>query len=212
MIIYFRSNQRPEIKHFSMDKIDWSNRSPFRSLDIHTSETGDVFRFFKNLNSDINRKQIEKRLTGWWKPDNMPNGWVNMTTLINRFASYYGSPVMDGPWEFCGTWTGKAVISNGEPFPDTNTWTINVRSENGRISGEISDTSGKLKKAALDHFLLAERTLTFTFKVPFTYDKKLYYRICRVESYLEQDRLKGRFFLYRSRYGEPGHINLQKQK
>jgi hypothetical protein len=136
----------------------------------------------------------------------MPEGWTDMTTLINRFASYYGPPVIENTWDFAGTWIGEAVIANGEPFPGKTEWEVTIRCENGMVSGEITDSSGYLKKESLENFTLVERMLSFTFR------KKESYIICKVESYLENDKMMGIFHLYRMRFGEPGRISLQKQR
>jgi choloylglycine hydrolase len=203
--VYFKTDQSPEIKHFSLDDFDLSNRTPLKSLDIDIGKTGDVAQSFTPLTADENRKQIEKRLTSWWNPDDMPEGWTDMSTLINRFASYYGSPAIQDIWDFQGTWKGTALIANGEPYPDQTDWEVAIRCEDGRVFGEITDSSGYLKEEALENFALVDGRLAFTFR------KKESHTICQVESYLENGKMVGSFVLYRMRYGEPGRISLQKQ-
>ncbi len=212
--VHFRTDQSPEIKHFALDDFDFSNQAPVQSLDIDLKKAGDVALFFTDHTSDENRKQIERLLTSWWDPDDMPEGWTDMTTLISRFTSYYGPPVIQNTWDFAGTWKGKAVIANGDPSPDTNEWEINIHCEDGGVFGEITDSAGKLQKVTLDHFVLDGRQLSFTFRVPHfsTYRKQDIYFICKVESYLENGKMLGSFYLYRQRYGEPGRISLQKER
>ena len=143
----------------------------------------------------------------------MPKGWTDMTTLIDRFASYYGSPVIQNTWDFEGTWIGEAVIAHGEPFPGKTEWEVTIRCENGMVSGEITDSAGKLQKERLENFVLDGRKLSFTFRMPYfsTHRKQEIYFICKVDSYLENGKMLGSFYLYRQRYGEPGRISLQKQ-
>ncbi len=203
--VYFRTDQSPEVKHFALDEFDFSNQTPVQSLDIHFKKAGVVFQSFNDHTTDENRKQIEKRLTSWWNLHDMPEGWTDMTTLINRFASYYRLPVIQNTWDFSGTWKGKAVIANGESFPEKTEWEVTIRCEEGMVSGEITDSSGYLKKETLENFALVDRMLSFTFR------KRESYIICKVESYLENGNMLGTFFLYRMRYGEPGRICLQKE-
>ena len=210
--VHFRTDQSPEIKHIALDEFDFSNQAPVQILDIDFKNPGDVTPFFIDHTADENRRQIERLLTSWWDPDDMPEGWTDMTTLIDRFASYFGPPAMQNTWDFTGTWKGKAEIANGDPFPDTNEWEVKIRCEDGGVFGEITDSAGKLQKAALSHFVLDGRGLSFTFRVPHfsTYRKQDVYFICKVDSYLENGRMLGSFYLYRQRHGEPGRISLHK--
>jgi penicillin V acylase-like amidase (Ntn superfamily) len=205
--VYFRTDQSKEMKHFALDELDLSNRAPVQILDIDFEKAGDVAQYFTDHTSEENRRQIKRLLTSWWDPNDMPKGWTDMNTLIDRFASYYGSPVIQDTWDFAGTWKGKAVIANGEPFPDENEWEVTIRCENGGVFGEITDSKGKLQKEPLDNFVLNGRRLFFTFRLPYS----SYYFTCKVDSYLENGKMLGSFYLYRQRYGEPGRISLEKQ-
>ena len=212
--VYFRTDQSQELKHFALDELDFSNQAPVQSLDIDFKKGGDIAQYFTDHTADENRMQIERLLTSWWNPDDMPEGWIDMTTLINRFASYYGPPVIKNTWDFAGSWKGKAVIANGEPFPDKNDWQVVIRCEDGMVSGEITDSSGKLRRETLENFVLDGRRLSFTFLLPYfsTYRKQNIYFICKVDSYLENGKILGSFYLYRQRYGEPGRISLERQR
>ena len=212
--VYFRTDQSPEIKHFALDQLDFSNQAPFQSLDIDFNKAGDAAPYFTDHTADENHKEIERLLTSWWDPDDMPDGWTDMPTLINRFSSYYGTPVLKNPWDFEGTWKGTAVIADGDPFPDTNEWEITIRCKDGGVFGVITDSARKLQKEPLDHFVLNGRRLSFTFRLPYysPYRKQDIYFVCKVDSYLENGRMKGSFYLFRQMYGEPGRISLQKRK
>jgi len=203
--VHFKTDQSPEIKHFALDEFDFSNQTSVKSLNIDFKKAGDATRSFTDHTTNENRKQIEKLLTSWWNPDDMPEGWVDMPTLINRFASHYGPPFMQNTWDFQGIWKGTALISNGEPYPDKTYWEVTIRCEDGRVSGEIIDTSGYLNKETLENFALVDRRLSFTFR------KRESHIICKVESYLENDKMLGTYFLYKMRYGEPGRISLRKK-
>lgn len=202
--VYFRTDQSPNIKHFALNKLDFSNQTPVQSLNIDFKKARDVAPYFTDHTAKENRTEIERLLMSWWG-DDMPKGWIDMTTLIGRFASHYGSTVMEKSWDFAGTWRGKALIANGYPYPEKTELELSIRCKDGMVTGEIADSSGYLKKETLENFVLVDRDLSFTFR------KKESYIICKVESYLENGRMLGTFHLYRMRYGEPGRIFLKKK-
>lgn len=204
--VCFRTDRSTDIKTISLDEVCFSNQTPVQRVDVDIDAGGNVTGLLDDLGAGENRALVEALLTSWWDPDDMPEGWTDMTTLIDRFASYYGSPVLDDTWEYAGVWKGSAVIADADPFPDETEWEVVIRCEDGMVGGDITDSSGYLESVPLDNFSLVDGVFCFTFR------KEGQHVIGEVESHLEGGRMLGTFRLYRMRYEEPGRICLEKHE
>jgi choloylglycine hydrolase len=156
--VYFKTRLNPEVKHFSMGNIDFSNSNPVQILDMDIKEKGDVINRFKPYSNEVFKSFMESKLIPLLPKEFFGVGGLTKEEFVDRFTTHGDKAVIPENQYFAGVWKTKpAVTENDLEFE------LKVITNKDAVSGEIVFIKGE-PGYPIDHINLIGNKLTFTYK------------------------------------------------
>ena len=155
--VYFKTRINKEIKHFSMDSLDFSNKQEVQILDMDIKNGGNVLNQFKPYTNERMRTFLETKMKGLM-PANKFNTFliVSLDEFVNRFAFHSAKAELPESQYFTGTWKSKKG-SNGE---DLNC-EISLTTNKSAVAGTVRFVGGNTYN--IDHIYMCGHNLVITY-------------------------------------------------
>lgn len=157
--IYFKTRINPEIKRFSMNGIDFSNRTGASILNMDMADGGNVLDRFHAYSNEEMRSFIESLIVPILPEGFFTDGGLTMEEYLDRFSSHSDASAKDENQFFEGIWRGES--ENGE---DSREIILGLRAEKDAVSGTISISKDQDEGYEIGHLQLVGDKLTFTFR------------------------------------------------
>jgi choloylglycine hydrolase len=158
-LVYFKTRINPEIKKFSMEAVDFSNKSPVLILNMDIEEGGDVLDKFHPYTSEEMRRFIETFLLPILPEDVITRGGITRDEYVRRTATHSDAAALSENQFFKGIWRNKPE----NPEEDLLI-TVTLETEGDAVSGRISFSEDPEEFYTLDHIHLIGNDLRFTFE------------------------------------------------
>jgi choloylglycine hydrolase len=194
--VYFKTRINPRIKHFSMNKIDFSNNTDVLILNMDTAEGGDVFGRLHTYTNKKNRKFMESFLVSILPKDFFTRGGLSIAEYLDSFSTHSDAAALPESQFFKGVWQGKPKNAK-----DEGEVTVILKAKKDAIFGKISSSKKVDEWNEFEHMQLMGNKLTFTFRT----NKK---DLIEGKAVIEKDTMKMDLFGIE---GDPGSFTLIKQ-
>jgi penicillin V acylase-like amidase (Ntn superfamily) len=153
--VYFKTRINPEIKSFSMDKIDFSNNSPVLILNMDIKNGGDVLNKFHPYTNEEMREFI-KKLTFL---RSITSRGITLDEYSERASTHGDAAALADNQYFKGVWRNKP-----DKAKDEIQITIRFETKADAVFGRISLSEDAEEFYKLDHIHLIGNNLRFTFE------------------------------------------------
>ncbi len=157
--LYFKTRLNPEIKWFSMAKLDFSNDTSPQILDMDISSGGDVGSQFHPCED----AEVFEFLMNLPLPDEFfAAGGLTREKYCDRATRHWRAAERPENQVFAGTWT-QTETEPGKPVADER-WIITLATEGSSVSGEVSRPSSGIEGVPVDHLGMVGNQMVFTFR------------------------------------------------
>ena len=156
--VYFKTRINPEIKKFSMDKIDFSNESPVLILNMDIEDGGDVLEQFRPYSNNKIKEFTESFVFPILPEEFFTHGGMTMDEYLDRISTHSDAAALDEKQYFKGIWKNKPDTAK-----DEREVTLKLETKNDAIFGQISISKGTKDYYKAEHIQLIDRSLKFTF-------------------------------------------------
>jgi penicillin V acylase-like amidase (Ntn superfamily) len=163
--VYFKTRINPAIKHFSMNNIDFSNRTDVLVLNMNIDEGGDVLDQLHPYSNEEMRVFIKSFVFPILPEDFFTGGGLTFEEYLDRFSSHSDAAASEGNQFFQGTWK-----SNAENEEDGGEIKLDLHTQKDAVSGRIYTSKGTDEGYEIEHLQLIGDRLSFTFR---TEDRRL---------------------------------------
>jgi penicillin V acylase-like amidase (Ntn superfamily) len=157
--VYFKTRINPEIKSFSMDEIDFSNKSPVLILNMDIREGGDVFDQFHPYSNEEMRDFTKKFMFPILPEKFFTSGGITQDEYLERISTHSDAAALAGNQFFKGVWKLKPDKAN-----DETEIILEFVTKAGAVFGRISPSEDAEESYTLDHIHLIGNHLKFTFE------------------------------------------------
>jgi penicillin V acylase-like amidase (Ntn superfamily) len=155
--VYFKTFLNQDIKKFSLDAVDFSNKTPAMVLNIDQKEGGDVAQFFRPLADG----EIGKFISSLPLPkDFFAQFEITKDDFVERFATHDRAAEDPARQYFKGIW--KTKTDGGKKPAEDNQVVVEFKVAGSAVTGEIRNSRGE--NYLLDHLHLVNKSLSFTFR------------------------------------------------
>jgi choloylglycine hydrolase len=155
-MFYFKTSLYPEMKYFSYENIDFSNKTPCQILNIDIAEGTDVLAKFKPYTDEMMKKIIDQLPI----PEEgfLPKGSVSVTDFKNRLLTHHYASLKPETQFFAGNW-------KTETSKDKNAvqWEVRLLMNKDAVTGEIIRTNETTDIAKIDHIYIKDNKLYMTY-------------------------------------------------
>ena len=158
--VYFKTRINPEIKSFSMDKIDFSNNSPVMISNMDIKEGGDVLDKFHPYTNEEMRDFTEKLIFPILPEEAFTRGGITLDEYLDRTSTHSDAAALAEKQFFKGEWINKP-----DKAKDEMQITIRLETKADAVFGQISTSEDAEEFYKLDHIHLIGNNLKFTFDV-----------------------------------------------
>lgn len=180
--VYYKTRINPKIKHFSMNKIDFSNNTDVLILNMDTAEGGDVLGKLHNYANTKIRKFMESSVVPILPKEFFTKGGLTIAEFVNRFSTQSDAAALPENQFFLGVWQGKSKNKK-----DEEKVTVILEVKKDAVSGRISTSKKEDEWYKFEHLQLFDNKLTFTFKT----DKK---KFIEGKAVIENDTMEMNLF------------------
>jgi penicillin V acylase-like amidase (Ntn superfamily) len=200
MQLYFKTNAYQNIKQISLASIDFSSKTPVKTLNIQDAELkGDVTDQLKNFNQDDHLNLIKELIQKLFAKNEDEE--INPDLLISHLANAYVTKDLKSLKNFEGAWTGYAEYpTTGDPAKVD--WNIEFENIDGILKGKITDSAGMLTETEMQNIAFENGIFKFT-----VYS---YGYIFRISASISNNEMKGIFDI--SDESRKGNFHLQLKK
>lgn len=157
--VYFRTRLNPEIKHFPMDSLDFSNNSPTQILDIDIKDGGDVLNQFQAYSNEAMKTFLNVKMRVIIPEKEFDTFLlISYDEFCNRFAYHGAKAELSESQYFAGKWKTKPPKSDKDLDLILKMW-----ANKDAVFGEI----GFYKSSnvyPIEHISLQGNNLIFTYK------------------------------------------------
>lgn len=158
--VYFRTRLNRQIKHFSMDKIDFSNNCDVLILNMDIEEGGDVLDQFHTYTNEEAVTFMEKRLVPILPKKLFTSGGLTVKEFLDRFSTHSDGASLSANQFFRGVWKSKAGRNKGD-----REITVILETKKDAVSGKIFISRKADSWFECDHLQLIGNRLKFTFRI-----------------------------------------------
>jgi hypothetical protein len=157
--VYFKTRINPEIKSFSMDKIDFSNNSPVLILNMDIKNGGDVLNKFHHYTNQEMREFIKNLIFPILPEQFFTGGGITLDEYLERTSTHSDEATLTEKQFFKGIW-------NNKPDKETDKMeiTLKIEAKGDAVFGRISLSEDAQEFYKLDHVHLIGNNLKFTFE------------------------------------------------
>jgi penicillin V acylase-like amidase (Ntn superfamily) len=157
--VYFRTRINPEIKHFSMNMVDFSNASPVQILNIDVENGGNVFDLFRPYGNDKMREFTRSSVFPILPEGFFTRGGLTLDEYLERISTHADAAASEQKQFFRGVWQSRPDTDKKE-----NEVTLKLETKGNAVYGRIS-LSGKAGNSyPIEHIHLIDHDLKFTFR------------------------------------------------
>jgi penicillin V acylase-like amidase (Ntn superfamily) len=158
--IYFKTRVNPALKRLSLDDIDFSSTDPVLVLNIDQQQGGDV-RYRLHPYTDREMREFLESLT---RIPELPaafftSGGLTVEEFVTRFTEHWHRALSTDRQHFAGVW--ETIPGDSEAALSGR---VVLQVEQVAVSGEISNSSGSVDRAPLQHLNMVGDRLSFTFR------------------------------------------------
>jgi len=158
--VYFKTRVNPEIKHLSMDEIDFSSNSPVLIVNMDIKEGGDVFPRFHPYTNEEMRGFTEKFIFPILPEEAFTRGGITLDEYLERTSTHSDAAALADNQYFKGVWKNKP-----DKLKDEMQITLRFETKADAVFGRISLSEDAEEFYPLDHIHLIGNQLKFTFDV-----------------------------------------------
>lgn len=158
MDIYFKTRINLEVKSFSMNEIDFSNKSPVVILDMDIQNGGDVIDQFLPYSNKKMKDFLENKILPIIPEEFFTMGGLPMEECVTNITSHTDAPLMKENQFFTGVWKNKP---EGEDDMEIK---LNLHMKEEAVNGNAANSFEKEKGYTMDHLQLTDHKMDFTFK------------------------------------------------
>lgn len=180
--VYYKTRINPGIKHFSMNKIDFSNHSDVLILNIDTAEGGDVLGKLHTYTNEKMRTFMKSSLVPILPKAFFTKGGLTIAEFIDRFSTHSAAAALPENQFFKGVWQGKSKNKK-----DEEAVTLILETKKDAVFGKISTSKKEDEWYKFEHLQLVGNKLTFTFRT----GKK---KFIEGKAVIEEDTMKMNLF------------------
>jgi hypothetical protein len=190
--VYFKTRINPEIKSFSMDKIDFSNNSPVLILNMDIKNGGDVLNKFHLYTNEEMREFIKKLIFPILPEEFFTNGGITLDEYLERTSTHSDAAALADNQYFKGVWRNKP-----DKAKDEMQITIRFETRADAVFGQISLYEDTEEFYKLDHIHLISNNLKFTFDVNGKRNKFL-----EVQASIDDEKMNVSLYGIENNYGK----------
>ena len=136
--VYFKTRINPQIKHFSMNDIDFSNDTDVLIHDMDTADGGDVLDQFHPYSNEEMRTFTKSFIIPILPEDFFTSGGLTLEEYLDRFSSHSDAATLKDNQFFKGIWKNKK-----EDTRDNQKVTVNLYAKKDAVFGKISTSQGE---------------------------------------------------------------------
>jgi len=157
--VYFKTRINPRIKHFSMNKIDFSNYTGVLILNMDIAKGGDVLDQFQPYTNKKIRTFTESFIIPILPEDFFTRGGLTLEEYLDRFASHSDAAASEANQFFKGIWK-----AGNEKSKNKKNVTLNLDARKSAIFGKIFLSKAADEQYEIEHLQLIGNKLKFTFR------------------------------------------------
>lgn len=157
--VHFRTRVNPEIKHFSMSEVDFSNDTDVMILNMDIAEGGDVSKKFHRYTNDKVRAFLKASIVPMLPRHFFTEGGLTVDEYLDRFSSHSDAAASEDKQFFAGTWTPRRGRVNKKLEVK-----VKLFARREAVFGKICLSQQGSKWYECDHLQLIGRELKFTFR------------------------------------------------
>ncbi len=154
-IVYFKTSINSELKSFSIDDIDFSNKTNCQILDINTKSGGNVIDRFVPFSNGLMKDFIDQLPI----PEKgfLPKGSATVSEFKKRLTYHHEDALKPENQFFVGSWY---CDRNNK---DNVGWEIKLWMQGDAVMGEVIRTGDTVDVSKIDHFFLKNNLIIFTY-------------------------------------------------
>jgi len=155
-MFYFKTSLYPELKYFSFENIDFSNKTPCRILNIDISKGTDVLGLFQPYSDELLKQVIDKLPI----PDEgfLPKGSIPVSEFKNRLITHHHISLKPETQFFAGIWKTEASKDKEEVQ-----WEILLNVNHDAVTGKVIRTNKTTDISNIDHIYIKDNKLYMTY-------------------------------------------------
>jgi choloylglycine hydrolase len=155
-MFYFKTSLYPDLKRFSFENIDFSNKMPSQVLNIDISKETDVISQFKPYSDDLMKQIIDKLPI----PEEgfLPKGSVSVNEFKNRLLTHHHASLKPENQFFAGIWKTDNTKENHDVQ-----WEIRLKMSSDAVTGEIVRTGDTTDIAKIDHIYIKDNKIYMSY-------------------------------------------------
>jgi len=156
--VYFKTRINPEIKSFSMDKVDFSNNNPVLILNMDIKKGGNVLNQFQPYSNKKMREFTESLLFPIIPEKFFTRGGITLDEYLDRISTHSDAAALTEKQYFKGLWKNKPDKAKAE-----KEITIKFETKKDAVFGQISISEGAEESFKAEHIQLIGSNLKFTY-------------------------------------------------
>jgi len=157
--VYFRTRINPEIKHFSMDQVDFSNRTPVLFLNMDVKNGGEVIDLFHPYTSEEFRDFTRFFVFPILPEGFFTRGGLTLDEYLKRLSTHADTAALHQRQYFLGEWKNKP-----DPAKKENEISLKLETKGNAVSGQIADSGKPEDCYPIEHIQLIGNNLKFTYR------------------------------------------------
>lgn len=181
--VYFRTRLNPEIKHISMDDIDFINNPNALILNMDVAEGGDAMARFQPYSNERIRDFMDSFVVPILPEEFFTGGGLTLEEYLDRFSTHTDAAAFEKNQFFKGTWK-----TENQGAEDDWELTVSLNTEKDAVTGEISFSPDADDSFEIEHLQLIGNLLTFTFKAGVRH--QLVPELVEVQAIIEDGRME----------------------
>ncbi len=189
--VYFKTRINPEIKSFSMDKIDFSNNSPVLMLNMDIKNGSDVLNKFHPYTNEEMREFIKKLIFPILPEEFFTSGGITLDEYLERSSTHGDAAALADNQYFKGVWRNKP-----DKAKDGMEITLKFETKADAVFGRISLSEDADEFCKLDHIHLIGNNLRFTFETNGERNK-----FFEVQAYINKNKMNATLYGIEDNYG-----------
>jgi choloylglycine hydrolase len=155
--VFFNTYLNPEIKNFTLDEIDFSNKSPVLIINMDIKIGGNVLNQFHPYSNDKMKKFTESFFIPAFPEEVFTNGGLTLSEFSEQISTLCDAAAMNEKQYFKGIWKNKPDQTKNEMEV-----IIKLKTKSDAVNGQL--TLPKLQKQAfeINNIHLIANKLKFT--------------------------------------------------
>jgi choloylglycine hydrolase len=187
--VYFKTRINPEIKHFSMDELDFSHEGPVLILNMDIENGGNVLDRFHPYSNNKMREFTESFLFPILPDEFYTHGGITKDDYLERTSTHSDAATLDEKQFFKGVWKNKP-----DEAKDKKEVTVKLETKGDAVFGHISISGDTGQRYKTDHIQLIGNHLKFTYRT----EKKTF---VEVQASIDDEKMNATLYGNRYIYG-----------